>query len=133
MRITEAQLGQFAGSQRAEFERRLAAVEAFSLGELLPGLAGGDASPQPATEALYQRLASVAGLPPDLVRRHAGRIPREVFAKELLRAHSWPGNIRELEHVVERAVLLAKGAVIGAADLQLEDDEVAAPPSAVAA
>ena len=26
--------------------------------------------------------------------------------------HSWPGNIRELENVIERSVLLAKGAVI---------------------
>ena len=26
--------------------------------------------------------------------------------------HSWPGNIRELENVIERSVLLAKGTVI---------------------
>ena len=26
--------------------------------------------------------------------------------------HSWPGNIRELENVIERSVLLAKGAFI---------------------
>ena len=28
---------------------------------------------------------------------------------ELLRQYSWPGNIRELENVIERAVALAKG------------------------
>jgi DNA-binding NtrC family response regulator len=31
--------------------------------------------------------------------------------KKLL-AYSWPGNIRELDHVIERSVLLAKGSVI---------------------
>jgi carboxypeptidase C (cathepsin A) len=60
-------------------------VEAFSLAELLPGLARGDALAAPAAEVLYQRLAGLVGLPPELVRRHAGRIPRGVFAKELRR------------------------------------------------
>jgi DNA-binding NtrC family response regulator len=27
-------------------------------------------------------------------------------------AYNWPGNIRELEHLIERSVLLAKGTVI---------------------
>ena len=31
--------------------------------------------------------------------------------------HRWPGNVRELEHVVERAVVLAEGPVIGEEDL----------------
>ena len=34
-----------------------------------------------------------------------------------LENYSWPGNIRELQNVVERAVLLGKGEVIGLADL----------------
>ncbi|MEC9389990.1 MAG: sigma-54 dependent transcriptional regulator [Myxococcota bacterium] len=34
-----------------------------------------------------------------------------------LGAHSWPGNVRELEHVVERAVILAKGSQIRQFDL----------------
>ena len=29
-----------------------------------------------------------------------------------LMAYSWPGNIRELEHLIERSVLLAKGTFI---------------------
>jgi transcriptional regulator with GAF, ATPase, and Fis domain len=32
----------------------------------------------------------------------------EAFVREL-EAHSWPGNIRELEHVIERALILTKG------------------------
>ena len=33
-------------------------------------------------------------------------------ALERLRSHHWPGNVRELENVIERAVILADGAVI---------------------
>lgn len=38
-------------------------------------------------------------------------------ATEALLAHGWPGNIRELINVVERAVLLCLGTVIGLEDL----------------
>jgi two-component system response regulator AtoC len=34
-------------------------------------------------------------------------------AEYLLRRHSWPGNIRELRNVIERAALLSEGATIG--------------------
>lgn len=40
-------------------------------------------------------------------------------AIDALQTYAWPGNVRELMHVVERAVLLARGAKIAAADLQL--------------
>ncbi len=40
-------------------------------------------------------------------------------AKKALEAYSWPGNIRELNHVMERAQILSHGDVIGAADLGL--------------
>ncbi len=40
-------------------------------------------------------------------------------ALQCLMDHPWPGNIRELAHAVERAVLLAQGEQIGAADLGL--------------
>lgn len=33
-------------------------------------------------------------------------------ALKMLMAHDWPGNIRELEHVMERSMLLSKSAVI---------------------
>ena len=40
-------------------------------------------------------------------------------ARRALEAYDWPGNVRELAHVMERAVLLAKGEEVQAADLRL--------------
>ncbi len=48
--------------------------------------------------------------------------PVKTFAPEALHSlarHSWPGNVRELEHAVERAVLMARGEVVGEPDLLL--------------
>jgi DNA-binding NtrC family response regulator len=39
-----------------------------------------------------------------------------------LQAWSWPGNVRELDHVLERAVLMAAGDTVTAADLGLRRD-----------
>ena len=40
-------------------------------------------------------------------------------AREQLFRHSFPGNVRELDHVIERAVLMARGPQIKASDLGL--------------
>jgi DNA-binding NtrC family response regulator len=37
-----------------------------------------------------------------------------------MRAYGWPGNVRELDHVVQRAVLLARADEVKAADLGLQ-------------
>ena len=50
-------------------------------------------------------------------RRRVGGLAPDARAR--LRAHAWPGNVRELEHTIERAVLLAPGEVLRAADLDL--------------
>ena len=44
----------------------------------------------------------------------------EPAALDLLCGHSWPGNIRQLESVVERAVLLSEGETIRVDELPLE-------------
>lgn len=38
---------------------------------------------------------------------------------QALQAHPWPGNIRELSHAVERALILSDGEVLDASDFQL--------------
>ena len=40
-------------------------------------------------------------------------------ATQRLLAHPWQGNVRELNHVIERAVLMAQGRQIRQADLAL--------------
>jgi transcriptional regulator with PAS, ATPase and Fis domain len=58
------------------------------------------------------------------LKRERGRYGKNVSgldreAVQALLEHSWPGNIRELEHTIERAVLMATGSQIRADDLGL--------------
>src|SRR5215472_13123764 len=71
-----------APSQRRQ-ER--AAIERFALSDYLVGLAGlkGDTPPG---DPFIAKVAEIVGLPEDTVRRHRGRIPRDVFAREIRRS-----------------------------------------------
>jgi len=53
--------------------------------------------------------------------REGGSTPRTVSreAMDRLLKYAYPGNVRELENIVQRAVVLARDEVIGAADLPL--------------
>jgi formate hydrogenlyase transcriptional activator len=55
------------------------------------------------TEFFVTKFAATLNKPIDL-------IPDEVMA--VLQAHDWPGNIRELQNVIERAVLFSPGSVL---------------------
>jgi DNA-binding NtrC family response regulator len=49
-------------------------------------------------------------------------------AMAALLEHPWPGNVRELEHVVERSMLLARGASVDVDDLALRGDQTPGDP-----
>ena len=51
--------------------------------------------------------------------RECGRVPPQLdaSAQRRLMSHDWPGNIRELRNVIERAVVLSPGEILGAGDL----------------
>jgi two-component system response regulator AtoC len=59
--------------------------------------------------------------------RPAPRLGAEVLAR--LRAYSWPGNLRELRNMMERAVLLAAGPSLEVEHLPVEKMASAAPAS----
>lgn len=73
---------------------------------------------------LRDRREDIPALAMHFLRAHAARYQKAITsfdsgAMQALLSHSWPGNIRELGHVIERAVLLAHGDVIHAGDLAL--------------
>ncbi|MFY9907065.1 MAG: sigma-54 dependent transcriptional regulator [Terriglobales bacterium] len=66
--------------------------------------------------ALRERLEDIPLLVEHLVERFAKRAGKEFRAikmntMELLQAYDWPGNIRELQNVIERSVILSEGDV----------------------
>jgi len=58
-------------------------------------------------------------------------VSRDTMAR--LVAYDWPGNIRELQNVIERAVVLARGATLELDDDLLRPTPTAPAPPAVAA
>ena len=89
-------------------------------------------------EDLYYRIAEiVVEIPPlrartgdaallahSFVHRFAAEQRRGAMtllpdAVAAIEAHAWPGNVRELENVIKRAVIMADGLTISAADLGL--------------
>jgi two-component system NtrC family response regulator len=98
-------------------------------------------------EDLYYRLSVVTiWLPPlrergedilllahALLRRasqeHRRRVQFSSGALQAIMAYRWPGNIRELENKISRAVIMARGRLIEPADLDLEEPSPVTPVS----
>ncbi len=73
---------------------------------------------------LRERREDIPALVEHFLRRFAaeGQAPRKEVSREamdVLLKHHYPGNVRELENLVHRAVVLARGSVITAADLPI--------------
>jgi two-component system, NtrC family, nitrogen regulation response regulator NtrX len=72
---------------------------------------------------LRERLGDIPALVTHFADRLAASagVPGKKFADEAIRrlqSRSWPGNIRELRNAVERALILAPGKVVTAADVE---------------
>ena len=75
---------------------------------------------------LRERKDDIAALANFFIRRFSGELKKKIEGLEpealkLLMRYHWPGNIRELENAVERAMLLAEGTHIAVDDLRLGD------------
>jgi len=76
---------------------------------------------------LRDRREDIPALAAHFLSMHVNRYRKpitgfEPAALQLLLDHPWPGNIRELDHAVERAVLMAEGPAVRAKDLGLRLD-----------
>src|SRR5437899_10002658 len=73
---------------------------------------------------LRDRREDIMPLAKNFLQQHAQRYRKQLAgfdetARDRLMQHSYPGNVRELDHVIERAVLMARSPQIKAADLGL--------------
>jgi formate hydrogenlyase transcriptional activator len=80
---------------------------------------------------LREREEDIPLLAAHFIRKFAGsqgktieHIPDEVM--EFLKNHHWPGNIRELQNFIERAVIMTTGAVLRAPIAELKTRPIAA-------
>jgi DNA-binding NtrC family response regulator len=80
---------------------------------------------------LRERRDDIPALATFFLQKHRQRYRKQLdgfdeAAHRVLLHHPWPGNIRELNHVVERAVLMAPGPLVRSADLGLSQPVSAA-------
>ncbi len=73
---------------------------------------------------LRERKDDIPQLALFFLKRFAGELKKRVEglspdAQKLLMRYNWPGNIRELENSIERAVLLTEGPALSSVDLRL--------------
>ncbi len=74
--------------------------------------------------ALRERREDIVPLASHFVQRFSAELKKDVRGLELnavrsLKRHTWPGNIRELENAIERAVLMCETRFISNEDLNL--------------
>jgi two-component system NtrC family response regulator len=74
---------------------------------------------------LRQRQGDILLLATALLQRYAYENRKKItgFTQQVIRAldtYNWPGNIRELENRIKRAMIMAQGQKLTPADLELE-------------
>lgn len=73
---------------------------------------------------LRQRLKDIELLTDYFLRKHSANAARPIKispdAKKLIMEYAWPGNVRQLESAIERALLLAEGDEITIEDMPVE-------------
>jgi DNA-binding NtrC family response regulator len=81
---------------------------------------------------LRERKDDIPALATFFLRRFAGELKKKIDgmapdALKLLMRYNWPGNIRELENAIERAVLLTEGPMLSSVDLRLGELSTSTP------
>ena len=84
--------------------------------------------------SLRERIGDVPLLAQHFLRRFATDNAKKVLdiddsTMTILQAHAWPGNIRELENVIERGVILTRGEILMPGDLPPELTKSAPAPT----
>jgi DNA-binding NtrC family response regulator len=79
---------------------------------------------------LRERRRDIPILATRFVQRAALETGKEVQgiapdALDILQRHDWPGNVRQLQHTVERAVILSADPILGARLFELERSDAA--------
>jgi transcriptional regulator with GAF, ATPase, and Fis domain len=82
---------------------------------------------------LRERKDDIVPLANTFIRRFSGELKKKIEgldpdAQKLLIRYNWPGNIRELENTIERAMLLTEGRAIGGIDLRLGEVSMGGGP-----
>ncbi len=75
---------------------------------------------------LRERKADIPLLTEHFLKRYARENGKEIDglsreAKDLLLKYDYPGNVRELENIIERAVVISRGPVISVEDLPFQE------------
>jgi len=83
---------------------------------------------------LRERRDDIVPLANAFLKRFAAQANRELHgfkpdAIDRLTAFDWPGNIRQLQNEIQRAVLLCEGGEVSAADLSISNAQTSAVPS----